>query len=244
MKKILIALVVLLAVLIIVVAVQPSKYAVTRSASMAAPAAIVFGHVNDFHKWEAWSPWAKMDPNQKTTISGSEAGTGATYTWEGNKNVGKGKMTIIESKMNELIVVKLEFTEPFVSEAENRFTFTSAGENTTVSWAMHGESDFVGKAFGMFMNRDEMLGSEFEKGLASMKAIVEKDAQEEAEAAAAAAQLAADSAADAGTADAGTADGGTADGGTADGGTADGGTQANGNQGNAETKDTPAAIPE
>ena len=111
--KILIALAVIVVVLVVVVATRPSEFRVQRTATMSAPAPVVFGQVNDFHKWEAWSPYAKRDPAMKKTIEGAPAGVGAIYTWSGNHEVGEGRTTIIESRPSELIRIKLEFVRPF-----------------------------------------------------------------------------------------------------------------------------------
>src|SRR5690242_2693728 len=96
-KKILlygiVVIVIIIAIFCVVVAMQPAHYQVERSAIINAPATVVFAQVNDFHKWEAWSPWAKMDPSMKTTYSGAPAGNGAVYSWAGNKDVGEGRMT-------------------------------------------------------------------------------------------------------------------------------------------------------
>src|SRR5262245_42636555 len=113
LKKILIALVVLIGIFVVVVATRPSEFRVSRSAKMTAPPATVFEQVNDFHQWEAWSPWAKLDPNVKNTFEGPAAGTGAIFRWAGNNEVGEGAMTILESRPSELVSIKLEFIKPF-----------------------------------------------------------------------------------------------------------------------------------
>src|SRR5665648_1264039 len=113
LKKILLALVALVVVFVVVVALQPSEFHVERSVTVAAPPADVFAEVYDFHKWDAWSPWAKLDPNAKVGFEGPEAGEGTVMTWAGNSEVGAGKMTLVESKPDELVKIKLDFTEPF-----------------------------------------------------------------------------------------------------------------------------------
>src|SRR5499433_275250 len=142
-KKVLLGAVVIIVVLIavfaVVVALQPSHYQVERSATMAAPPAAVFAQVNDFHKWEAWSPWAKIDPNMKQTYEGAPAGTGAIYSWAGNNDVGEGRMTITDSRPSELIKIKLEFIKPFAAVNATDFTFTPQGNQTAVKWTMSGE---------------------------------------------------------------------------------------------------------
>jgi len=164
----------LLSVFIVVVALQPDEFKVTRSAKMAAPAARVFEQVNDYHKWEAWSPWAKLDSNAKTTFEGPDSGSGAKFSWSGNDKVGSGTQTIIESKPDELIRIRLEFEKPMKATNEAQFTFQPQSNETLVTWTMTGQSDFIGKAFCLICNMDKMVGSDFEKGLANLKAIVEK----------------------------------------------------------------------
>jgi hypothetical protein len=129
--------------------------------------------VNDFHNWTAWSPWAKLDPAMKQTYEGAPAGTGAVSTWAGNKDVGEGRMTIIESRPSELIRIKLEFFKPFAATNTAEFTFKPAGDQTAVTWSMAGEKNFMAKAFGLFMNMDKMIGDDFEKGLANLKSVTE-----------------------------------------------------------------------
>src|SRR5258708_14236900 len=171
--KILIALAVIVVVLIVIVALQPSDFRVTRSAAMSAPAPAVFAQVNDFHKWEAWNPWGKIDPAMKQTYEGPPAGTGACYTWVGNGQVAEGRMTITDSHPSDLIRIRLEFKTPFAPTNTAEFTFQPAGGQTVVTWCMFGNKIFLTKAMGLFMSMDKMVGSQFEKGLADMKAVVE-----------------------------------------------------------------------
>lgn len=181
-KKILLGIVVVVVVLVVVfvcvVALQPSHYHIERAATMNAPAATVFAQVNDFHKWDAWSPWAKLDPTMKQSYEGAAAGTGAVYSWVGNSQVGEGRMTITESHPSDLVKIKLEFIKPFAATDATNFTFTSQGNQTNVKWTMDGDNNFVGKAFGLFMNMDKMVGGDFEKGLAQMKSIAEASAKQ------------------------------------------------------------------
>ena len=173
LKKILIALAVIIVVLVVIVALQPSDFRVTRSTTISAPPPAVFTQVNDFHKWQAWNPWGKIDPAMKQTYEGAPAGTGAIYTWSGNNEVGEGRMTITDSRPNELIRVKLEFFKPFTATNTADFTFKPEGNQTVVSWSMFGDKNFMAKAIHLVMNMDKMIGGQFEKGLASMKSIVE-----------------------------------------------------------------------
>jgi uncharacterized protein YndB with AHSA1/START domain len=173
LKIILVAIPILVVLFIIIVATRPDDFRITRSGTIAAPPEKVFPHVNDLHKWEAWSPWAKMDPACKNTFDGSPAGAGAIFSWAGNKKVGEGRMTIIESRPGDLIRIKLEFFKPFKATNTAEFTFKGEGNQTVVTWSMSGKNNFMGKAFGLFMNCDKMVGSDFEKGLAAMKSVAE-----------------------------------------------------------------------
>ncbi|MCW5554957.1 MAG: SRPBCC family protein [Verrucomicrobiae bacterium] len=174
LKKILIGLAVVIIVFLIVVALQPSEYHVTRSTTMAAPPEAVFPHVNELKKWAAWNPWERIDPNMKLTYEGPEAGVGASYSWVGNSEVGEGKMTITGSRLNESVQLKLEFFKPMASVSDTEFTFKPQGNQTEVTWAMSGKNNFIGKAFCLFMNMDKMIGGQFEKGLTDLKTITEQ----------------------------------------------------------------------
>ncbi|HVY41444.1 MAG TPA: SRPBCC family protein [Hyphomicrobiaceae bacterium] len=173
LKTILLALVAIVGVFAAVVAMQPPDYRIARSATIAARPTNVFTHVNDFHKWEAWSPWAKLDPAAKATFEGAPAGKGAIFKWAGNSEVGEGTMTVTESRPGELVRIKLDFVKPMVDTSTAEFTFKPEGNQTVVTWAMMGESGFIGRAICMFFNRDKVVGSYFEKGLANLKAVAE-----------------------------------------------------------------------
>jgi uncharacterized protein YndB with AHSA1/START domain len=173
LKKILIALAVIVIVFVVVVALQPAEFRVARSATISAPAPAVFAQVNDFHKWEAWSPWAKLDPAARNSFDGPAAGTGAIFRWAGNNEVGEGSMTITESRPSELITIRLDFTKPFEATNTAEFTFKPEGNQTVITWSMFGTNNFIAKAFCLFMSMDKMVGGQFEKGLASMKSVVE-----------------------------------------------------------------------
>ena len=169
--------VVAVAALAAVVALRPSDFRVERSAVVAAPPAVVFAQVNDLHKWEAWSPWAKLDPAAVQSFEGPEAGTGAAMVWSGNLQVGEGRMTITESRPSELIRFRLDFVRPFAGTNTAVFTFTPQGEGTRVTWTMSGTQNFVAKAFCMFIDMDKMVGGQFERGLAQMKSVAEAAAR-------------------------------------------------------------------
>ncbi len=180
LETILIILAVLAVIVIgffVFVAMQPSDFRISRSAAMSAPAPTAFAQVNDFHHWDAWSPWAKIDPTMKQTYEGAATGTGAVYSWSGDGKVGQGRMTITESRPSDLILIKLEFMKPFQATNTEEFTFKPDANQTLVTWSMFGRHNFMMKAFGLFMNMDKMLGAEFDKGLASMKSVVEAKPQ-------------------------------------------------------------------
>lgn len=173
LKFILIGLAAILAVFLIVAALQPADFRISRSATIAAATPVVFEQVNDLHKWNAWSPWARLDPNAKNTFEGPPAGVGATFAWAGNNEVGEGRMTITDSKPNEFILMKLEFIKPFAATNTTEFTFKPEGDRTAVTWSMSGRNNFMGKCMSLIMNCDKMVGGQFDQGLANLKAIVE-----------------------------------------------------------------------
>jgi len=163
----------LILLLVILIASRPNEFRITRSATMSAPPSAVFAQVNDFHNWDDWSPWAKLDPTAKNSFEGAPSGVGAGFSWDGNNKVGAGRMTIVESKPNDLIRIKLEFFRPFKTTSTAEYTFQPVGNQTEVTWSMFGTSNFMSKAFSLMCNMDKMIGKDFEKGLASMKSIVE-----------------------------------------------------------------------
>lgn len=173
LKISLIAIAALVVVFVGVVAMQPAEFRVTRTATISAPAPVVFAQVNDFHKWVAWSPWEKIDPAMKKTYEGAPAGAGAISTWAGNRDVGEGRTTIVDSRPNELIRIKLEMFKPFAATNTVEFTFKPEGNQTVVTWGMAGKSNFVTKAIGLFMDMDKMVGGDFEQGLAQLKSVAE-----------------------------------------------------------------------
>lgn len=167
------AFVVLLAAFAVVVALQPGEYRVERSVTVAAPPETVFAQVNDFRKWEMWSPWAKLDPNAKATFSGASQGQGAKFAWSGNDKVGEGTMTVIESIPAQLVKIEVTFTKPMEGSAISEFVFRPQGSATTVKWASSGEQNFIGKAICLFVSMDRMLGGDMDRGLAQLKAAAE-----------------------------------------------------------------------
>jgi hypothetical protein len=173
LKIILLSIAVIIAVFLVIVALQPGDFRVSRSATILAPAAAIFPQVNELKRWDAWSPWMKLDPNAKSSFEGPPAGKGAAMSWAGNNQVGEGKMTITESRPNELVQFHLEFYKPMAGTSDAEFTFNPEGNRTTVTWTMTGKNNFIAKAMCLFMNMDKMVGGQFEQGLANMKAIVQ-----------------------------------------------------------------------
>jgi len=173
LKKILLVLVALVLVFVVVVALQPSEFHVERSVTVDAPASKVFGEVNDFHKWDAWSPWAKLDPDAKVGFEGPESGEGTVMTWAGNSEVGAGKMTLVESEPDKLIKIKVDFTEPFEGTSGSQFNFTPDGDKTAVTWSMNDDHTFLEKAFCLIMNGKKMVGDQMDQGLAKLKQVSE-----------------------------------------------------------------------
>jgi hypothetical protein len=156
-------------------ATKPDEFRVQRSITVNAPQQAVFELVNDYRNWAAWSPWEKKDPAMKRSFSGAASGQGARYAWDGNGEVGKGSMTITESTPAR-VALDLDFEKPFEGHNKVVFALESKGLTTDVTWSMHGPSPFFSKVIQVFCNMDTMIGAEFEKGLAAMKAEAEKRA--------------------------------------------------------------------
>lgn len=181
LKKILLGVAVALVALAAFVFTRPAAFSVQRSITIQSPADLPFALVNDFHRWAAWSPWEKKDPGMTRTFTGADAGLDAMYEWAGNKNVGAGRMTILESKPAERIRIRLEFLTPFEAQNTTTFTFTPSGSDVTVTWRMEGRNEFFGKLFSLFVDMDQAIGKDFEAGLANMKAAAEAEAKKRAE---------------------------------------------------------------
>jgi len=175
----------LVVLLLAVIAMQPSTFAIERATEIAAPPDVVYAHIDSPKAMDVWSPWVKMDPNQTLTHEGPESGVGAGESWEGPQ-IGAGRLTITGAKPNEEVEMRLEFTKPMRATNRAAFTLAPAGEGTRMTWRMEGTNNFVGKAASLVMNMDETVGGRFEQGLASLKTLAEADAKERAEAAAAA----------------------------------------------------------
>jgi uncharacterized protein YndB with AHSA1/START domain len=158
----------------LVVSRRPAAFQIERSLSMAAPPAAVFAQVNDFHAWASWSPYEQLDPTLKKTSEGPRAGNGARYAWAGSGKVGEGRMTLAHSQPHSRIVIELELFKPFAATNQVTFSFEPSAGGTRVTWTMQGEHNFSGKLFALLMNMDKLVGADFERGLASLKALVEE----------------------------------------------------------------------
>lgn len=171
-SKILISLAAVFIPLAVFIATRPADFRIQRSKVINAPPAAIFPQINDLHKMNEWSPWAKMDSNAKNTYSGQKAGTGASMSWSGNNEVGAGTMTITDSRPNEFVAMRLEFLRPFYATNRTEFTLKSVGPGTQVTWTMTGKNNFVAKAFNLVIDCDKMVGRQFEIGLDNLKARV------------------------------------------------------------------------
>lgn len=169
-KKIALGLAALIVVLVIVIATRPAEFSVARSRTVAASPQVVFAWLDDFHHWQAWSPWEKLDPDMKRELSGATAGPGAAYHWVGNDKVGEGRMTITDSQPPRSVTIHLEFLKPFAATNTTVFELAPSGAGTTVTWRMSGHNNFVAKAFSLIMNMDATVGPDFERGLANLDA--------------------------------------------------------------------------
>lgn len=174
LKTIALIAVLLLAGVLIYAATKPDSFRIERRISIQAPPDKVHALINSFDSWAQWSPWEKKDPAMQRTRSGPASGKGSQYSWEGNKNVGKGSMTITESTAPSRVLIQLDFLAPFEAHNMAEFTLTPKGDSTEVVWAMYGPSNYVSKLMQVFFSMDAMVGPDFEAGLTSMKQAAEK----------------------------------------------------------------------
>lgn len=174
LKKIALAVLAIVVVVLGLAAMKPDTFSVKRTISIKAPPEKVAALITDFHQWSSWSPWEHLDPAMKRTFTGATSGKGAIYEWEGNKEVGKGRMEIMDAGTPAKTVIKLDFLQPFESHNTTEFTLVPQGEMTNVSWDMTGPMPFISKIMSVFASMDSMIGKDFEKGLANMKSAAEK----------------------------------------------------------------------
>jgi uncharacterized protein YndB with AHSA1/START domain len=169
-----IVLAIAIAIVLILAATKPDTFSVQRAIVVKAPPQQIFVAISDFHRWTSWSPWENKDPAMQRTYSGAASGKGAVYAWEGNKNVGSGRMEILEASAPSKIVIKLDFLKPFEAHNTAEFTMLPQGDVTNVTWLMHGPAVFMSRVMQVFMNLDKMIGKDFETGLANLKTLTEK----------------------------------------------------------------------
>jgi uncharacterized protein YndB with AHSA1/START domain len=165
-----------IAAFLIYAGTRPNTFRYQRTVRVNAPPEKIFPLINDYKNWVQWSPYEHRDPALKRTFSGPSAGPGAVYAWKGNKNVGSGRMEIVDTAPPNKVTIKLDFFAPFKANNVAEFTLESKGDATEVTWAMHGPVPYVGKVINMIMNCDEMVGNDFATGLASMKLVAERPA--------------------------------------------------------------------
>ena len=163
-----------IAVVLVLAATKPDTFRIERSATINAPPEKIFAVLSDFHQWTGWSPWENKDPGMKRSYGGAERGRGAVYGWEGDKNVGTGRMEIMEATAPSKLVIKLDFLKPFEAHNTAEFTMLPQGNATSVHWVMHGPSNFMSKVMHVFMDIEKMVGKDFEAGLANLKRLTEK----------------------------------------------------------------------
>lgn len=164
---------ILIVVALIFVVTKPDSFRIERSADINALPEDIYPYIADFHRWEAWSPWEKVDPDVQRTYSGADSGVGAIYEWNGNKQIGHGRMEIIETSPTQ-VGLKIDFISPFEAHNKISFTLESKDEFTTVTQAMYGPSPFISKLMSVFCNMEKMVGPKYEEGLSTLKAIVEQ----------------------------------------------------------------------
>jgi uncharacterized protein YndB with AHSA1/START domain len=163
---------ILIVVVLLIASTKPSTLHVERSAEITAPPEAIFPLINDFHQWTRWSPYEERDPNLKRTYSGPESGLGSVYEWDGDSNVGQGRMEILESTPSSRILIKLDFIRPFEGHNQAQFTLEPVGDKTKVTWTMDGPANFLSKIMSVFLNFDTMIGTDFENGLAKLGSAV------------------------------------------------------------------------
>src|SRR5882724_9888953 len=163
-----------IAAVLILAAAKPNTLLVQRAIRIKAPADRIFPLINDFHQWKTWSPYENKDPAMKRTYSGAESGKGAVYAWDGNNNVGSGRMEILDASVPSKILIKLDFFKPFEAHNTAEFTMLPQGDATNITWVMQGPAVFMSRVMQVFMNLDRMIGRDFEVGLANLKKLTEK----------------------------------------------------------------------
>lgn len=174
LRKLLSLFLIFVAIILIFAATRPNTYKVSRSIVINTAPDKPFSLVNDFHQWPQWSPWQHLDPAMKTTYSGAASGPGAIYNWEGNKDVGSGRMEILNATPASLVDIKLHFYKPMQGTSDTTFTFAPEGNTTRVTWTMTGSMGYLEKLMCLFVSMDRMIGKDFEHGLQNLKSLAEK----------------------------------------------------------------------
>jgi uncharacterized protein YndB with AHSA1/START domain len=162
-----------IAVVLILAARKPDTFAVERTASITAAPEKIFSLIGDFHQWRSWSPYEVKDPDMQRSFSGTASGKGAVYAWNGNRNVGSGRMEILDAPPPQKVVIKLDFFTPFEGHNTAEFTLLPQGSSTNVKWLMHGPCPFMMKIMHVFIDMDNMIGKDFAVGLANLKRVTE-----------------------------------------------------------------------
>jgi uncharacterized protein YndB with AHSA1/START domain len=165
---------VVIVVVLILAATKPDTFSVQRAATVTSPPERIFAAISDFRQWGAWSPWENKDPAMTRSFGGAASGRGAVYAWDGNKNVGSGRMEILEASSPSKVVIKLDFLKPFEAHNTAEFTMLPQGDVTDVTWVMHGPAVLMSRVMQVFINMDRMIGKDFEVGLANLKKLTEK----------------------------------------------------------------------
>ncbi len=163
-----------IAIVLILAATKPNTFSVRRATTVKAAPEKIFPAINDFHRWTDWSPYENKDPAMKRSYGGADSGKGAVYGWDGNNNVGSGRMEILDASMPSKIVIKLDFFKPFEGHNTAEFTMLPQGDATQLTWLMHGPAPFMSRLMQVFVNLDRMIGKDFEVGLSNLKALAEK----------------------------------------------------------------------
>jgi uncharacterized protein YndB with AHSA1/START domain len=169
-----VVLAVAIAIILILAMTKPKTLRVQRAATVKSPPERIFAAISDFHQWGSWSPWENKDPAMTRTFGGAASGSGAIYAWDGNKNVGSGRMEILEASMPSKVVIQLDFLKPFEAHNTAEFTMLPQGDGTNVTWVMHGPAALMSRVMQVFINMDRMIGKDFEIGLANLKKLTEK----------------------------------------------------------------------
>jgi hypothetical protein len=173
LKKIFVSLITVLAVLAVVISLQPSHSHVERTLAIKAAPSDIYERINDLRKWHDWSPWAKIDPNAKITFSEVTEGVNASMAWDGNNDIGKGMMTIVSNAANERVTLRLDFEAPFKGTSSSALVLKQEGDSVLVTWMMDCENDFIGKAVSLVIDCDTMIGEKYAEGLANLKRLTE-----------------------------------------------------------------------